>query len=42
MTTLSSVGYGDFTPISVQEKMIFSFILMFGVIVFSFTLGNLI
>ena len=42
LTTLSTIGYGDFAPKSVEEKMIISFIMMIGVIVFSFIMGNLI
>ena len=42
MTTLATVGYGDYVPISVQEKLIFSFMLMIGVIVFSFIMDNFI
>lgn len=41
-TTLATVGYGDFKPISNTERMIGSFILLFGVAVFSFIMGNFI
>ena len=42
LTTLSTIGYGDFTPKSVPEKFIVSFLMMVGVILFSFIMGNLI
>jgi potassium voltage-gated channel Eag-related subfamily H protein 8 len=41
-TTLATVGYGDFKPISNSERLIGSFILLFGVAVFSFIMGNFI
>lgn len=41
-TTLSTVGYGDLKPITNTERMIGSFILLFGVAVFSFIMGNFI
>jgi len=42
MTTLSTVGYGDYHPISDIERIVCSFILLFGVAVFSFIMGNFI
>jgi len=42
ITTLSTIGYGDFSPVSVQERFITSFILLFGVAVFSFIMGQFI
>jgi len=42
MTTLATVGFGDFTPISSNEKIIWSFVLMFGIVVYSFIMGNFI
>jgi voltage-gated potassium channel len=42
ITTLATVGFGDFTPVSTQEKLIWSFVLIFGVIVYSFIMGNFI
>jgi hypothetical protein len=36
------VGFGEFTPVSTQEKLIWSFVLIFGVIVYSFIMGNFI
>lgn len=41
-TTLATVGYGDFHAISNQERVLFSFILLFGTAVFSFIMGNFI
>lgn len=41
-TTLSTQGYGDFLPISNIERIVLSFILVFGVGMFSFILGNFI
>ncbi len=41
-TTLATVGYGDFTPISSAELIVGSFILLFGVTLFSFIMGNFI
>jgi len=42
LTTLSTIGYGDFSPISIKEKMIVAIILMFAVAVFSIIMGNFI
>ena len=42
ITTLSTVGFGDFYPISTQEKIVTAFIMIIGVSVFSFMVGNLI
>ena len=42
ITTLSTIGYGDFLPKSVSEKIIMAFIMMFGVSVFSYIMGNFI
>jgi len=39
ITTLSTIGFGDFAPVSIQERFIASFILLFGVAVFSFIMG---
>lgn len=41
-TTLATVGYGDFTPISNAELIVGSIILLFGVTLFSFVMGNFI
>lgn len=42
ITTLSTIGFGDFTPVSSSERLISSVILMFGVTVFSFIMGQFI
>ena len=39
-TTLSTVGFGDFHPRSNPERILCSFILLFGVSIFSFVMGN--
>lgn len=41
-TTLSTVGFGDLAPRSDIERMFCSFILMFGVSIFSYFMGNFI
>ena len=42
LTTLSTIGFGDFSPKSVQEKIIICFVLLFGVAIFSFIMGQFI
>jgi len=42
ITTLSTIGYGDFGPKAVQEKIICLFVLLIGVTIFSFIMGNFI
>ena len=42
ITTLSTIGFGDFTPVTSSERLISSVILMFGVTVFSFIMGQFI
>ena len=42
ITTLTTIGFGDFSPQSVQERIIASGILMFGVAIFSFIMGQFI
>jgi len=39
ITTLSTIGFGDLHPVSISERWIASFILMFGVSMFSFIMG---
>lgn len=41
-TTLSTVGFGDFAPRSDVERVVQSFIMMFGVSIFSYFMGNFI
>jgi hypothetical protein len=42
ITTLSTIGYGDFHLVSTNERWIASFILMFGVSVFSLIMSQFI
>jgi hypothetical protein len=41
-TTLATVGYGDFTPKSDNEKIVITIIFVFGVGLFSYIMGNFI
>jgi len=41
-TSLSTVGFGDFNPRSDFERVICAFILLFGVAIFSYIMGNFI
>jgi hypothetical protein len=41
-TTLSTVGFGDFFPSSNSERALCSFILLGGVAIFSYIMGNFI
>ena len=41
-STLATVGYGDFHPVSNAELIVGSFIILFGVAVFSFIMGSFI
>jgi hypothetical protein len=42
LTTLSTIGYGDFSPISTLERGVGAFVLLCGVAVFSFIIGQFI
>ena len=42
LTTLSTIGFGDMSPVSIQERAIGAFILLIGVAVFSFIMGEFI
>lgn len=42
VTTLATVGYGDLFPVSNTERLVGSFIILFGVAMFSFVMGNFI
>ena len=42
ITSLTTVGFGDYFPITATEKIIVSLMLIFGVGIFSFIIGNLI
>ena len=39
-TSLSTVGFGDYHPRSDSERIIIAIVLLFGVAIFSFVLGN--
>ena len=41
-TSLSTVGFGDIYPISDYERLVTAFILLFGVAIFSYVMGNFI
>jgi hypothetical protein len=41
-TSLSTVGFGDYAPRGNSERMIGSFILVLGVAIFSYIMGNFI
>ena len=41
-TSLSTVGFGDFYPRSDPERLLCAFILLFGVAIFSYIMGNFI
>ena len=41
MTSLSTVGFGDYHPRSDSERVMGSFLLLFGVMIFSYFMGNL-
>ncbi len=40
LTTLSTVGYGDFSPKSNIEKVIAIFLMIMGIAFFSYIMGN--
>ena len=41
-TSLSTVGFGDYHPRGDLERLICAFILLFGVAIFSYIMGNFI
>ena len=41
-TTLSTVGLGDYYPVSDIERFVGSFVLLFGVAIFSYMMGELL
>ena len=41
-TSLSTVGFGDYHPRSNIERVVCAFILLFGVAIFSYIMGNFI
>ena len=42
MTSLSTVGFGDYFPVSDEERIAASFVLLFGVMLFSIFMGDLL
>jgi potassium voltage-gated channel Eag-related subfamily H protein 8 len=42
LTTLSTVGYGDYFPISMMERIVAVVIMLGGVAFFSYIMGNFI
>ena len=42
LTTLSTVGYGDFYPVSSRERIVVVIIMLGGVAFFSYIMGNFI
>jgi hypothetical protein len=42
LTTLSTVGYGDFSPVSIAEKIVGAVIQIFGVTFFSVLMNSFI
>jgi hypothetical protein len=42
LTTLSTIGYGDYSAKSSNEKYVLGILMLFGVSVFSYIMGNLI
>ena len=41
-TSLSTVGFGDYYPVSSLERIVCAFVLLIGVAMFSYILGELI
>ena len=41
-TSLSTVGFGDYYPVSSLERVVGAFVLLIGVAMFSYILGELI
>lgn len=42
LTTLATIGYGDFSPVSTQERFVGAFVLMIGVAIFSLVMAQFI
>jgi amino acid permease len=38
-TSLSTVGFGDYEPVSDAERLVGAFVLLFGVAIFSYIMG---
>ena len=41
-TSLSTVGFGDYNPRSDSERLFIAMVLLFGVLTFSYVMGNFI
>lgn len=41
-TSLSTVGFGDYYPVNDQERVVGSFVMLFGVAAFSYCAGELL
>lgn len=41
-TSLSTVGFGDYNPRSDAERLFIAMVLLFGVLTFSYVMGNFI
>jgi len=41
-TSLSTVGFGDYNPRSNPERLMITFVLLFGVAIFSYIMGTFI
>lgn len=41
LTTITTVGYGDITPVTITERIMCIFLFIFGVLFFSFSIGSL-
>ena len=42
MTTLTTVGFGDYYPISNTERLVGSFMMLFGVLTSDFIMGEIL
>ena len=42
ITTLSTIGFGDYHPISEMEQLLCGFMLLFGVLIFSYIMNEYI
>lgn len=42
LTTLSTIGYGDYLPKTVNEKILISFVMLGGISIFSYIIGKFI
>ena len=42
MTSLSTIGFGDYYPVNDFERLLISFVILFGVAIFSLFMGQLL